>query len=386
MNRKLLPGLALIAVVTVVAACPPAPETPQPTPQPTPAPPEKQPEAKREPREVPPVRKDGTVYAESYHMGTRFSINLWLGDRSASDGGLAIEAALEEIERIEQIASEWRPTSELSQLNDAAGGAMRPLSPELFEILQRSKVIAEATGGAFDPSFYGVGQLWKFDEGATPPRPEEISARLNLVDWRAIELDPNTREGRLQKPGMKLGLGAIAKGYGVDRAALVLVQNGFHHHVVEGGGDTYASGTKGGKPWMVGIQRPDRPGSLAAIPASDRAIVTSGDYQRFFEHNGKRYAHILDPKTGWPIPEDRSAQSVTLLAKDATDADAYATAVAVMGPEKGMAFVEAHPDLEAVIITRTGEMLVSKDLQPTLVMPKPAPPPSSSPPGGAKAG
>lgn len=327
-------------------------------------------------REAPPVRKDGTIYAEAMQMGTRFSINLWLGDRPASEGGAAIEAALAEIERIEQIASEWRPTSELSQLNANAGGPMRPLSPELFELLQRSKVIAEATGGAFDPSFYGVGQLWKFDPGATPPKPEEISAKLHLVDWRAIELDPNTGQGRLQKPGMKLGLGAIAKGYGVDRAALVLVQRGFNNHIVEGGGDTYVSGTKAGKPWMVGIQRPDRPGSLAAIPSSDRAIVTSGDYQRFFEFQGKRYAHILDPATGWPIPEERSAQSVTVLAKDATDADAYATAVAVMGPEKGMAFVEAHPDLEAVIINRAGEVMVSKDLQSTLVWP-----PSKAPAG-----
>lgn len=363
----------------LVVACTPAP-TPTPTPTPSPAP-EANAEPKKQPREIPPVRKDGTVYAEAYHMGTRFSINVWLGDHSASDAGVAVEAALEEIERIEQIASEWRPTSELSQLNDAAGGAMRPLSPELFELLQRSKVIAEATGGAFDPSFYGVGQLWKFDPGAAPPKPEEISARLDLVDWRGIELDPNTREGRLQRPGMKLGLGAIAKGYGVDRAALILVQHGFKNHIVEGGGDTYVTGTKNGKPWMVGIQRPDRPGSLAAIPATDRAIVTSGDYQRFFEHDGKRYSHILDPETGWPIPEDRSAQSVTLLAKDATDADAYATAIAVMGPEKGMAFVEAHPDLEAVIVTRTGELLVSKDLQPTLVMPK-----NPAPKGDAKAG
>jgi thiamine biosynthesis lipoprotein len=373
---------ALIAVV--VAACTPAPTptpTPTPTPAPAPAPEVKQPDPNRQPRQVPPVRKDGTIYAEANQMGTRFSINVWLGDRSASDGALAVEDALEEIERIEQIASEWRPTSELSQLNDAAGGAMRPLSPELFELLQRSKQIAEATDGAFDPSFYGVGQLWKFDPGSLPPKPEEISAHLSLVDWRAIELDPNTREGRLQKPGMKLGLGAIAKGYGVDRAALVLVQHGFKHHIVEGGGDTYVTGTKNGKPWMVGIQRPDRPGSAAAIPASDRAIVTSGDYQRFFEHQGKRYAHILDPRTGWPIPEERSAQSVTVLAKDATDADAYATAIAVMGPEKGMAFVEAHPDLEAVIITRTGEMLVSKDLKPTLVMPK-----EPAPKDGAKSG
>jgi FAD:protein FMN transferase len=374
----------LVVSLALLGACTPAPTSPTPDPRKVDEP-VKQAPAPEPAREAPPVRKDGTIYAEAMQMGTRFSINLWLGDRPASEGGAAIEAALAEIERVEQIASEWRPTSELSQLNADAGGPMRPLSPELFELLQRSKVIAEATGGAFDPSFYGVGQLWKFDPGATPPKPEEISAKLHLVDWRAIELDPNTGQGRLQKPGMKLGLGAIAKGYGVDRAALVLVQRGFNNHIVEGGGDTYVSGTKAGKPWMVGIQRPDRPGSLAAIPSSDRAIVTSGDYQRFFEFQGKRYAHILDPATGWPIPEERSAQSVTVLAKDATDADAYATAVAVMGPEKGMAFVEAHPDLEAVIINRAGEVMVSKDLQPTLVWPPTKAPAGADDPARAPA-
>ena len=369
-----MPVLKTRWLLTALLACGPAPApTPvaAPTPAPAPAPvaPAPTPDAA-----APPVRKDGTIYAESYHMGTRFSINLWVGDQSASAAGEAIEAAYAEVERIEQIMSEWRPTSELSQLNDAAGGAMRPLSPELFEVLQRSKQISEATDGAFDPTFHGVGQLWKFEPGATPPTREAIAAKLPLVDWRAIELDPNTSSGRLAKPGMKVGLGAIAKGYGVDRASQLLKQRGFMHHIVEGGGDTYVAGTKGGASWKVGIQRPDGPGSLAAIPASDRAIVTSGGYQRFIEVDGKRYAHIIDPRTGWPIDEASSAQSVTVLAPDATDADAYATAISVMGPVKGLAYVEAHPALEAVLVTRTGEMLVSKDLQATLIVPKAAPP------------
>ncbi|MBA3547290.1 MAG: FAD:protein FMN transferase [Nannocystis sp.] len=356
--------VALTAALAL--ACGPAPApTPASTPAPTanaepPHPPE---------RPAPPVRKDGTVYAETEQMGTRVSINLWIGEHTAAQAGAAIEAAFAEIERIEQIMSEWRPDSELSQLNDNAGGPLKPLSPELFEILQRSKLVAEATGGAFDPTFYAVGQLWHFEPGARPPAPETIAEKLALVGWRDIELDPNTGAGRLARPGMKVGLGAIAKGYAVDRASQVLLQHGFGHHIVEGGGDTYVSGSKGGTPWKVGIQRPDRPGSLAAIPATDRAIVTSGGYQRFIEIDGKRYAHILDPRTGWPLDEAASAQSVTLVAANATDADAYATAVAVMGPEQGMAFVEAHPALEAVLLTRSGELLVSKDLRPILVLP-----------------
>lgn len=376
-----VPWARCLAALTVVGvlACGPTP-TPEAAPTPAPAAPAapEVPTASKVP--PPPVRKDGTIYAETEQMGTRVSINVWVGDGSSAQAGVAIEAAFAEIERIEQIMSEWRPSSELSQLNDNAGGPARPLSPELFEVLQRSKVIAEATDGAFDPTFYAVGQLWHFEPGSRPPAPELIAARLSLVGWRGIELDPNTGNGRLARPGMKVGLGAIAKGYAVDRASQVLLQHGFMHHIVEGGGDTYVSGTKAGAPWKVGIQRPDRPGSLAAIPASDRAIVTSGGYQRFIEVDGKRYAHILDPRTGWPLDESASAQSITVAAANATDADAYATAVAVMGPEKGMAYVESHPALGAVLVTRSGELLVSTNLRPILVLPPAEPGKSSSPP------
>ena len=358
--------LAALFIVGMLA-CGPAP-VPTPVATPTPAP--TAPAAPETPElPPPPVRKDGTLYAATEQMGTRFSINVWVGEGSSAQAGVAITAAFAEIERIEQIMSEWRPSSELSQLNDNAGGPARPLSPELFEVLQRSKVIAEATDGAFDPTFHAVGQLWHFERGARPPAPERIAEKLALVGWQDIELDPNTGVGRLARPGMKIGLGAIAKGYAVDRASQLLLQHGFADHIVEGGGDTYVSGSKGGASWKVGIQRPDRAGSLAAIPATDRAIVTSGGYQRFLEVDGKRYAHILDPRTGWPLDESASAQSVTLVAANATDADAYATAVAVMGPEKGMAFVAAHPELEAVLVTRSGELLVSQDLRPILVLP-----------------
>lgn len=328
-------------------------------------------------RDGPPVRKDGTIYAETEQMGTRVSINLLVGDRPPAEAGAAIEAAFLEIERIEQIMSEWRADSELSQLNDAAGGPLRPLSPELYEILQRSKEIAELTGGAFDPTFYAVGQLWKFERGARPPAREAIEAKRSLIDWRAIELDPATRSGRLARLGMKVGLGAIAKGYAVDHASQVLASRGFPDHIVEGGGDTYVSGTKAGKPWMVGIQKPEGPGSVAAIPTRDRAVVTSGDYQRYIEYEGVRYAHIFDPRTGFPVPEERSAQSITVLAPNATDADAFATAVAVLGPEEGMAFVRSRPELDAFLITRDGAHLVSPALEPVLVYPpekKPPPP------------
>lgn len=319
---------------------------------------------------APPVRKDGTIFAESELMGTRVTVNVWLPPgKTAADAGATIQASFDEMARIEAIMSEWQPDSELSRFNRAAGGDPIALSPELTEVLARARQIAEITDGAFDPTFHAVGQLWSFHPGSVPPTREAVAEKLPLVGWRGLEIDPETKRGRLTKAGMMVGLGAIAKGYAADRASALLVERGYPHHVVEAGGDTYARGTKGGKKWMVGIQKPGERGVVAALPSSDESVVTSGNYQRYFEHEGVRYAHILDPRTGWPLPEDASAQSVTLVAPNATDADAFATAVAVMGPDAGMRFVESRPELQAVVIDHDGNLRVSSGLQPRLVYP-----------------
>jgi thiamine biosynthesis lipoprotein len=328
-------------------------------------------ETTKAPVEPPPVRKDGTIFADGVLMGTSVSINLWLDPgRDPADAGAAMQAAFDEIARLERILSEWQSTSEVSRLNARAGGDPMPLSTELYEVLKRSREISEITGGTFDVTFYGVGQLWKFEPGAKPPAADAVAAKLGLVDWRGIELSTDASghpRGRLARAGMKVGLGAIAKGYAVDRAAAVLRDRGFANHVVEGGGDTYVSGTKGGKPWMVGVQDPDHKGVLGALPSSNESVVTSGDYERFFEYEGRRYAHILDPKTGYPVAEELAPRSVTMVAANATDADAYCTAVAVMGPQRGMAFVEERPELEAIIITHAGDVLISTGLQAEFV-------------------
>jgi FAD:protein FMN transferase len=338
------------------------------------------------------VRKDGTIFAASELMGTSVSINLWLDpDRSASEAGAAIQAAFDEIARLEAMMSEWKPDSEVTRFNEAAGGTPMKLSPELFAVLQRSHEVSADTDGAFDVTFYAVGSLWKFEPGAEPPARAAIDARRPLVDWRRLELDAGTRTGRLATAGMKIGLGAIAKGYAVDRAAELLRTRGFANHVVEGGGDTYVSGTKGGKPWMVGVQDPEKKGVIGALPSSDISVVTSGDYERYFDFEGVRYAHIFDPRTGYPLEHAKSASSITMVAANATDADAYATAVAVMGPTAGMAFVEAHPGLlDAVIITHEGEVLISSGLQERFVWApdhpqrRRAPAPGAAPPAPAE--
>jgi thiamine biosynthesis lipoprotein len=323
-------------------------------------------EARAEAAEL--VRKDGTIFAETELMGTRVSINLWVGQvGDPLAASQAITDAMQEIARIESIASEWRESSDLSRLNRSAGEAVE-LPEELVEILERAAEISADTDGLFDVSFYAVGQLWRFEPGSKPPSAEAIAAHLPSVDWRAIEIDPKARTVRLTKEGMKIGLGAIAKGYAVDRASALLHARGFANHIVEAGGDTQVSGQKGDKPWRVGVQDPNaEAGRVGHIIAKDEAVVTSGNYARFFEWEGVHYTHILDPRSGWPIRAGESPKSVTLVAGNATEADAYCTAVSVMKPEEGLAFVEARPKLEAVIIGPDDVLHVSSGLRDRFV-------------------
>ena len=310
------------------------------------------------------VRADGTLFAETELMGTRASVNVWLRpEDDAAAAQLAIRDAIYEMARIESIASEWQADSDLSRLNRLAGSSVE-VAPELIEILERARAVSADSDGRFDVSFYAVGELWRFEPGARPPPTEAIAARLPKVDWRKIEFDPTAGTARLAEPGMKVGLGAIAKGYAVDRASALVAERGFVHHIVEAGGDTRVRGRKGTSEWRVGVQDPTQAsGRIGYLLARDEAVVTSGNYARYFEWEGVHYSHILDPSSGWPIPVDRSPKSVTLLAPDATAADAYCTAVSVMEPAEGMAFVEARPTLEAVILTADGRTLISSGLR-----------------------
>ena len=369
----------LLALVVAMAACsksePPQPAAPPPPPAPAPTPAKAAPPLPPANEGAPPVRRDGTMFGTSELMGTTVSLNVYVGpDGDAKKAGAAMEAALAEMARIETLMSEWKPGTELSRLNDAAGGSAQTISTELLEVLQTAGRIHGETRGTFDVTFHGVGHLWSFKPGSTPPTAEAITAALPLVDGAAIELDAKARTARLPKAGMKVGLGAIAKGYAVDRASALLRAQGFTNHVVEAGGDTYAAGSKGDQPWRVGVKDPESTGSLGVLSIRERAVVTSGDYMRFFEHEGRRYAHIIDPTTGWPIEREKSPKSVTLLADDATQADAYCTAVTVMGGDAGMAFVESRKDLDAVIIERDGTVRVSSGLSEVYAPMPPAKP------------
>ena len=269
----------------------------------------------------------------------------------------AAELAFRAIGRIDKVMSTYRPESDISRLNRSAGADWVPIDPELTHVIEKSRLYSELSQGAFDISYKPLGKLWNFEPGSRPPAPGAVEALLPLVDYRAVQLDGMGR-GRLEKPGMAIGLGGIAKGYAIDQAVAVLQESGIGHAMVNAGGDIRVLGSKfPGRAWHVGIQDPRSPKALIEeLALVDCAVATSGDYERFFFHDGVRYHHILDPRTGFPA---RGCRSVTVISKTAMAADALATAVFILGPEKGLALIETLPDSEVMIVRHDGEIIRS---------------------------
>jgi len=310
------------------------------------------------------------VRVEAAAMGSLFAVTAVHPDAAAARE--AVDAAYAEIERIEAMISSWRETSETSAVNRAAGGDPVAVSPELFGLIRRSLEVSKLTGGAFDVTFAGVGKLWDIEGHTTRvPPPEALAAALETVDYRLVELDPEGRTVRLGRPGMRIGFGAIGKGFAANRAVHVLKERGVTGALVDAGGDLVAFGRQeDGTPWTVGIadptprgQRRREGGVFGRLNVSDQAVVTSGDYERYVEIDGVRYAHILDPRTGWPV---RGVSSVTVICPDGELADALATSVFVLGPEEGLALVDRLRGVEALVIDDEGQIRVSANLRTLL--------------------
>lgn len=296
-------------------------------------------------------------------MGTPFGLTL-AGDVPLAQARAAADAAFTEIARVEARMSEWRPDSEIGRIN-AAAGAPVAVSDETRALLKRALGLAEASGGAFDPSWAALRGIWRFASGDTRPKlplKADLEAALARVDFRAVRIEG--RAVRLAKPGMALGLGGIAKGYAIDRAAAVLRARGVERFIVDGGGDLYVAGRKpDGRPWTIGVRHPRGPGLLAELPVTDAAVVSSGDYERFFELGGRRYHHIIDLRSG--MPADRSV-AVTVRAPEATLADALATAIFVLGPEAGLALAGRYPGVEAAVLAPDGAVYATPGLKARL--------------------
>jgi thiamine biosynthesis lipoprotein len=298
-------------------------------------------------------------------MGATLHLAAWTGDQAAANA--AFDEVFAEFDRLEQMMSVWREGSDVLRLNRAAGDHPVPVAPEMIEVLTQARQISEWTGGKFDVTFGALSGLWKFDHDQDNVIPDmnEVRRRLPLIDYRALEIDPRAGTAFLKRKGMSVHLGGIGKGYAMDRGIAILRRHGLRHFMIQAGGDMYVGGLKDNKPWRLGIQDPRGPANhpFAELDLSDGTFSTSGDYERFFIKNGRRYHHILDPTLGEPA---RGSRSVTIVADRAVIADGLSTGVFLLGPEAGMALIERLPDVEGVIVSDRNEVLISSGLKDRL--------------------
>ncbi len=303
-------------------------------------------------------------------MGTEVHVSAWTTDEAAAVA--AFDRAFLEFDRLDALMSVWKEGSDILRINAAAGKSAVAVSPEVREVLHASQEVSEWTTGKFDVTFAALSGLWKFDQdidGQVPDR-SQIAPRLPLIDYRALQIDDRAGTASLTRAGMQVNLGGIGKGYAIDRAVTILRGAGLTDFMIQSGGDLFVAGRRGDRPWRVGIQDPrGAPNTLfAAIELTDAAFSTSGDYERFFIRDGRRYHHILDPDTGEPAQRSRS---VTIMAKNATLSDGLSTGVFILGAEQGMALIEKLPDVEGVIVTSDNQVQVSSGLKGRLALLKP---------------
>ena len=270
-----------------------------------------------------------------------------------------VRESFAEMERLAAILSEWDPASPVSRVNARAGVEPVRVPPELYEVLQTALRVSQLTSGAFDPTWAALDGLWRF-EGAAPrrlPPPEQVERRRALVGYRQLVLGSADRTAFLERPGARIGLGGIAKGYIAEAAADFLVSRGVHDVLVAASGDMTARGRNGDRPWTIAIRDPRDPaGAQATVTLEDESLSTSGDYERFFVVDGRRYHHLLDPTTGYPAA---GAESVTVIAPHGAVADALATGLFVLGPERGAAVLRRMPEVSALLVDAAGKAHVA---------------------------
>ncbi len=296
----------------------------------------------------------------SHRMGSGFVYTVAGPD--SSQAMAALHAADAEVARIEALISSWQPTSQTSEVNRQAGVVPVVVDKKLFDLVARAIRVSELTGGAFDITFAGISQIWKFDGTMTSlPDSAAVAASVHLIDYRKIQLNRESSSIFLSEAGMKMSFGAIGKGYAADRAKAVLLERGFASGVVNAGGDLICWGEESpGKPWRISIADPFRPDRiLATLVPGDQAVVTSGNYERYAFLKGRRYAHIIDPRTGWPA---EGLRSVTVVAPFAEAADALATALFVLGETEALALVEQLKGVECLLVTDDLRVVASSGL------------------------
>lgn len=302
------------------------------------------------------------TYSQSLKlMGNNFTISVVAEQEAFAQTN--IERAIAEIRRIEQLFTTYKDDSQTNRINKNAGIAPVTVDQEVFDLIERSIRISKITQGAFDISYGSIDtSLWNFDKTMTAlPSKEEAKKRVHLINYKNIILDKSNYSVFLKEKGMRIGFGGIGKGYAAERAKKILIENNVSSGIINASGDLTTWGKQpNGKQWTIGIANPDQPtAAFSFIEISDKAVATSGNYEKFILIDGKKYSHTIDPKTGLPI---RGIKSVTIICNNAELADAMTTPIAIMGIQAGLYLVNQLPDLYCIIIDDNNKIYTSQNI------------------------
>ena len=297
-------------------------------------------------------------------MGSRFEITMVAADSSTAEK--YIDTAITEIDRIEQLISDWIPGSQVSAINRMAGIQPVKVDQELLQLTQRALRISEVTEGAFDISFAAMDRIWKFDGNMEQvPDSATIKRAIANIGYRSIQLDTINSTIYLTRKGMKIGFGATGKGYAADRCREYMKALGVQAGIINASGDLTTWGSQpDGTPWRIGVTNPFRRSRPAAIlEMYTGAVTTSGDYEKYVEINGKRYSHIINPKTGMP---SFGLTSVTVIGPDAETCNGFSTAIMVLGKKRGLQLINKYPAFGCLIMNTKGKKHRSKNFKKVL--------------------
>jgi len=293
-------------------------------------------------------------------MGSRFDITIVAEAESTAKKNIA--DAVAEISRIEKIISSWDETSETSEINRNAGIKPVKISAELFGLIERSIKISEITDGAFDISYASMDEVWKFDGSMRhPPTPEQITISIAKVGYQKIQLDKEQLTVFLPDEGMKIGFGALGKGYAADKAKELMLSKKVFAGVINASGDLTTWGRQAtGEKWIVGISNPlDREKVFSWLPLDESSIATSGNYEKYLFFEGEKHSHIIDPRTGYP---SKGISSVSVFSKSAELCDALATAVFIMGIDTGISLINQLKETEVIVVDSQNKIFKSNGI------------------------
>lgn len=290
-------------------------------------------------------------------MGSRCEITIVADDAEKAER--YIDTCVAEITRIEYLISDWKAETQVSEINRNAGIAPVKVDKEVLDLTERALYFSKITDGAFDISFAAMERIWKFDGSMTEmPTPEAVKKSVQKVGYKNIIIDRENSTVFLTEKGMKIGFGALGEGYAADRCKEMMLARGVKAGIVNGSGDMNTWGTQpDGTPWTIAITNPMNKNKVFAVfPLKESAIVTSGSYEKFAMINGKRYAHIINPKTGYPA---QGLSSVTVMGPSAEMANGFSTSIMVLGQEEGLRFIANYPEYSCIMVTDAGKIITS---------------------------